>query len=135
MVLWSDKNNKIIFYDTECILCENWVKILIRMDKNKQLYFSSIKGKVFQEYIKDKDIIKYETIFFLKDNNIYQKAEAILEILNSTNQWGRLLSKIVGVVDIRLLNKVYEYIAKNRYKWFGKKKECEINSNIKCRII
>lgn len=121
-------HKKIILFDGVCNLCDASVQYIIKKDKKDLFRFVAIQselGKEIIDYIKI-DITKIDSIILYEPNvAYYYKAEAALRIAKD-------LDGIVSIVSIftflpdTITNFVYVYIAKNRYKWYGKKDECMI---------
>lgn len=121
-------HKKIILFDGVCNLCDASVQYIIKKDKKDIFRFVAIQsdlGKEIIEYIKI-DITKIDSIILYEPNvAYYYKAEAALRIAKD-------LDGIVSIVSIfrflpdTITNFFYDYIAKNRYKWYGKKDECMI---------
>lgn len=69
--------------------------------------------------------IKNDTVVYKKADRWFIKSEAILEILYDLGGIWRL-SRIFKVVPKSLLDRLYDFIARNRYGWFGKKDKCTL---------
>lgn len=119
---------KIILFDGVCNLCDNTVQFIIRHDKHDVFRFVAIQSEIGQKIINYLGIDTSKTdsiILYEPKNAYYYKAEAALRI-------ARELGGIYGIIAIFSIlpnfikNSVYDYIAKNRYKWYGKKEECMI---------
>lgn len=122
------KDKKIILFDGICNLCNTSVQFIIKHDKNDIFRFVALQsdlGLRIRKHIgietsKTDSIILYEpTIAY------YYKAEAALKIAKDLNGIYQYLS-LFSIFPNRISNLVYDYIAKNRYEWFGKKETCLI---------
>jgi predicted DCC family thiol-disulfide oxidoreductase YuxK len=116
---------KIILFDGVCNLCSKSVQFIIRRDKKELFLFGSLQGKAAQEYGK-KFNITFDVInsFILIDQNkIYTRSSAALRVLNYLGNGWQLLYAFI-IVPKFLRDGIYNFIANNRYKWFGKKEEC-----------
>jgi predicted DCC family thiol-disulfide oxidoreductase YuxK len=122
------KNKKVILFDGVCNLCNNSVTKAIRYDKKNTFLFASIQsdtGKKIIDYLKI-DTSKTDSIILYEPNVSYDvKATAALKIMNDFGGVWQL-SNLFWVFPESFRNLVYDYIAKNRYKWFGKKDSCMI---------
>ncbi|MFD2890624.1 thiol-disulfide oxidoreductase DCC family protein [Flavobacterium chuncheonense] len=122
------KDKKIVLFDGVCNLCDASVQLICKHDVNDHFRFASIQSEIGQEIItylgidtsKTDSIILYEPGFAY-----YTKAEAALRIAKELNSWHSFLYGFIGLPNT-IKNTVYDYIAKNRYKWYGKKDNCMI---------
>lgn len=125
------KNKKIILFDGICNLCNSAVAIVIKQDKKNTFLFAAIqskKGKEIIDYL-EIDIVKIDAIILYEPGVSYDvKSTAALKIMNDFGQFWKL-TKLFWVFPKGLRNQVYDFIAKNRYKWFGKKEACRIPTN------
>ena len=125
------KNKKIILFDGICNLCNSAVAIVIKQDKKNTFLFAAIqskKGKEIIDYL-EIDIVKIDAIILYEPGVSYEvKSTAALKIMNDFGQFWQL-TKLLWVFPKGLRNQVYDFIAKNRYKWFGKKEACMIPTN------
>ena len=122
------KNKKIILFDGICNLCNSAVAIVIKQDKKNTFLFAAIqskKGKEIIDYL-EIDIAKIDSIILYEPGVSYEvKSTAALKIMNDFGQFWQL-TKLFWVFPKGFRNQVYDFIAKNRYKWFGKKESCMI---------
>ena len=125
------KNKKIILFDGICNLCNSAVAIVIKQDKKNTFLFAAIqskKGKEIIDYL-EIDIAKIDSIILYEPGVSYEvKSTAALKIMNDFGQFWQL-TKLLWVFPKGFRNQVYDFIAKNRYKWFGKKESCMIPTN------
>lgn len=122
------KNKKVILFDGVCNLCDSSVQFIIKHDKKDIFRFTAIQSEIGQEIIKHTGI-NTESIdsIILYEPGIayYYKAEAALLIARELKGIYKLISYLNFLPKV-IKNGVYDYIAKNRYKWYGKKEACMI---------
>lgn len=123
-------HKKIILFDGICNLCNNLVLKIIKYDKNNRFVFASLQsdiGKKIIEHIKI-DTLKADSIILYEPNVSYDiKSSAVLKI--ATNFGGIWkLAQLFFIIPCEIRDIIYDFIAKNRYKWFGKKKLCILPS-------
>ncbi|MFV5684614.1 thiol-disulfide oxidoreductase DCC family protein [Flavobacterium sp. GB2R13] len=122
------KDKKIILFDGVCNLCDSVVQFIIKHDKKDVFRFVALQSDLGQEIIKyiGIDTKKIDSIILYQPGiAYYYKSEAALEIaknLGGIYYFGTLFS----ILPISFNNYIYDYIAKNRYKWYGKKESCII---------
>ncbi|WP_299713328.1 thiol-disulfide oxidoreductase DCC family protein [uncultured Tenacibaculum sp.] len=121
-------DKKIIIFDGVCNLCNQSVLKVIKLDKKNAFLFTSLQseiGKEILEHLKI-DTSKIDSIILLDPKGKYYiKSSAALKIMSSFNGFWKL-TQIFWLIPKALRNLVYDFIAKNRYKWFGKKDQCMI---------
>lgn len=121
------KGKKIILFDGVCNLCDSSVQFIIKHDSKDVFRFASLQSEIGQQILKHigVDTSKVDSIvLYVPGVAYYLKAEAALQISSELNSWHRFLSYLSFTGSVG--NFVYDYIAKNRYKWYGKKEECLI---------
>ena len=122
------KDKKIILFDGICNLCDTSVKLIIKHDKNDVFRFASLQSNIGQEIINHigVDISKIDSIILYEPGIAYfYKAQAAIRIANELGGVYHFLS-LFSILPNSILNFGYDYIAKNRYKWYGKKEQCLI---------
>lgn len=123
------KHNKLILFDGVCNLCNSSVLFVIKRDKKNVFLFAPLQSKIGQAIINEFNIDTVQTDSILLYNpetrKIYSKSTAALKIAKSLSFPTKTLS-IFLIIPSFIRNWVYDFIAKNRYKWFGKKQSCMI---------
>jgi predicted DCC family thiol-disulfide oxidoreductase YuxK len=122
------KNKKVILFDGVCNLCNNAVKIVIKFDQKNTFLFAAIQsesGKKIIEYL-DIDTSKTDSIILYEPRVSYEiKSTAALNVMNGFGGIWKITT-LAFIFPKVFRDFIYDYIAKNRYKWFGKKDNCMI---------
>ena len=116
-------NQNIVFFDGVCNLCSGVVQWLIKHDKKNVLFFAPLQGSTAKELVPSSDIVKVDSIVFFYQGNIYHKSTAVLKII-SLLSFPYSLGFLLFVFPRFVRDFVYDWVAKNRYHWFGKKAAC-----------
>jgi predicted DCC family thiol-disulfide oxidoreductase YuxK len=122
------ENKKIILFDGICNLCNSAVQFVIQHDKKDLFRFVSLQSDLGIKIINHIGVdLKYIDSIILYEPGIayYYKSEAIVEIAKHLGPFYSLLT-VFKILPTSFSNSVYDYIAKNRYKWYGKKESCMI---------
>jgi len=122
------KHKKLILFDGVCNLCNASVLYVIKRDKKNVFMFAPLQSNIGGEIIKkyNVDTNKVDSILlFEHDKGLTYKSTAALKIASKLGLPTKLLSIFLIVPPI-IRNTVYNYIAKRRYKWYGKKDSCMI---------
>lgn len=112
--------NKIIYYDGDCGLCHVLVRFILRIDIKNQFYFSPISN--FQNKEKTNDL---ESIILSINGNLLYKSEAIITTFNIIGNGWSLVAQLLQIMPKDLVDKIYDWVSKNRKKWTpNKTKAC-----------
>lgn len=117
----------IILFDGVCNLCNGAVTFIIARDKKDVLRFAALESQVGGDLLQKYQIdpVVTDSIVFISNNKAYIKARAALHITKHLSGLWPLLG-VFRILPNVVINSVYEFIARNRYKWFGKKESCMI---------
>ncbi len=123
-----EKGKKIILFDGVCNLCNSSVQFVIRRDKRDRFRFAALQSKVGESLVKERriDTTKVDSIILIEPQVAYYvKSEAALRIARSlSGLWpvfGIFLWLPSGLRDL-----VYDLVARNRYRIFGKRDACMV---------
>ncbi len=122
------KDKKIILFDGVCNLCDSVVQFIIRHDKRDLFRFLPLQSDTGQALLKQLGLQEQELdsiILYEPGKAYYYKSAAALEIAKSLGGVFSLAT-IFHIIPKNLRNALYDYIARNRYKWYGKKDECMV---------
>jgi predicted DCC family thiol-disulfide oxidoreductase YuxK len=121
-------NKKIILFDGICNLCNSSVLKVMKYDQKNNFVFCALQSEKGQEIIKqlNVDISKIDSIILYEPGISYDiKSTAALKVMNDFGGlWN--LTNVFWIFPKGFRDLVYDCIAKNRYKWFGKKESCMI---------
>ena len=122
------KNKKIILFDGVCNLCNGAVQFIIKHDKKDIFRFVALQSELGIEICKyiGVDQTKIDSIILYHPGvTYYYKSSAAIEIAEELGGIYSLIS-VLKIFPEKLRNYIYDYIGKNRYKWYGKKESCMI---------
>ncbi|MCC7297719.1 MAG: thiol-disulfide oxidoreductase DCC family protein [Bacteroidia bacterium] len=129
-------NLKIVLFDGVCNLCSSSVQWIIQHDPKAQFSFASLQSEMGEKLKTQFGILPdIDSVVLIENNTAFYQSDAALRIVkNTSGAWKFLYGFIVVPKFIR--NFVYNFIAKNRYKWFGKKNECWLpNPELQSRFL
>ena len=119
-------NRNIILYDGKCNLCSKTVRFVKKRDPSNRFEFLSNQSDTGQSILKrfGLNLIESNSIIFIKDNEAYQKSTAVLKILERMKSpWKYFV--VFKIFPKGMRDYIYDFIAKNRYRVFGMKKDDE----------
>lgn len=127
----------VVIFDGICNLCNYYVDFILKHERSEELLFTTWQSETGQALIKRHrlETLQPETIIFVKGNIAYTHSAAILQISDYLKWPVRLSIKFLYIIPRSLRDKVYLYIAKNRYDWFGKTDICRISEKHQRRFL
>lgn len=122
------QNKEIILFDGVCNLCNGAVLFIIKRDRKDLFRFVSLQSDLGQEiigYIGVDDSKTDSIVWYKPGEAYYYKSDAVIKIVSQLSGVWRLLL-IFKILPEFLRNLIYDFVAKNRYCWFGKKEQCMV---------
>ena len=119
--------NPVILFDGVCNFCNGAVNFIIRRDKKKRLRFAPLQSEAGQKLLDQHHLSlkDFDSFVLIENGKVHQKSTAALNILYHFPWYWQEL-QVLRIVPPFLRNAIYEFVARNRYKWFGKKDQCMI---------
>lgn len=138
--------DKIILFDGICNLCNASVNFIIDHDPKKQFQFVSLQSSFAQDLISDetknyqlytqkglfslnseirKELSELNSIVYFENGILFTKSDAVFRIVAQLDGFYKLLA-FAKILPASFRNFLYDYIAKNRYLWFGKSDSCRM---------
>ena len=124
------KHKQLILFDGVCNLCNSSINYVIKHDKNNVFMFAPLQGETGKAIVKQFNLDQSETdsiLLYSSDNRLSIKSTAALSIAKKLG-FPRNLLTVFFIVPTFIRHWVYDYVANNRYKWYGKKDACMIPS-------
>src|SRR6185369_3792456 len=117
----------IILFDGVCNLC-NWsVQYILKRDKKKKFLFATLQGKTGQELLRKHHLPTndFNSFILAEGDRISTRSTAVLRMLKILGRRWKLFYGFI-ILPRFFRNWIYSMIAKNRYKWYGKRQECMV---------
>jgi predicted DCC family thiol-disulfide oxidoreductase YuxK len=127
----------VILFDGVCNYCNGMVNFLIRKDRKEILRFAALQSKAGQELLQQYKLptTAFDTFILIEQGKVYKRSSAALRLYNKL-PWYWKWTQVFWIVPRFLRDAVYNLIARNRYKWFGKKEECMVpTEDVKSRFL
>ncbi len=117
----------IILFDGICNFCNAGINFIIKQDKQKVFRFAALQSDAGQALLKQHGLPTegFESFILLDGGKAYQKSTAGLRVYSKL-PWYWKWTQLGWLAPIFLRNGVYDWLARNRYKWFGKRAACMI---------
>lgn len=118
---------KIILFDGICNLCNSSVNFIIDRDKKNLFKFASLQSEAGQSLLKKHGLnsSEFDSIILITGGKYFGKSSAVLRIAKDLNLPWKFFQVFI-IIPSPLRDFLYDFIAGNRYKWFGKKDSCRI---------
>ena len=117
----------ILLFDGHCNLCNAWVQFIVKRDSAGTIRFASLQSgagrRMLEEHKIDENYI--ESLVFFEEERFSVSSNAALRTLSYLDSWQKHLI-FLAVVPRSLRDLVYRFIARNRYMWFGRRKQCMV---------
>lgn len=122
-----EENEAVLLFDGVCNLCNGSVQFIIKHEKSSVLKFAAIQSEAGQKLLSQYNINPEYTnsVILIKEGKVYTESDAVFK----TSQFLKFpfsLGRFLVVVPKPIRNFIYRKVAKNRYRWFGKKDSCMI---------
>jgi predicted DCC family thiol-disulfide oxidoreductase YuxK len=115
-----------LFYDGHCGLCHGAVKFVVKRDRSGQAFrFAPLQGPTFEELVpaERRAGLPDSIIVLTNEGALLARSDAVLHILRRLGGGWKLLAGVLGVVPRGLRDTAYDFIARIRYRIFGKRDE------------
>lgn len=121
------ENKAIILFDGICILCNSAVRIILKNDVKDHFAFASLQSDAAKEILLQHPSKKnnMDSIILVEDGKIYERSSAALKIGTKLG-WKFKWVYLGYLLPVKWRDSLYNWIARNRYKWFGKLDTCSI---------
>lgn len=121
------KDKAVILFDGVCNVCNGFVQFMIPRDPKGYFKFASLQSEIGQQILKAYDLPAEElsTVILVEGGKVYTHSDvAIRASRHMSGLWPAF--SIFSVVPRFLRDGIYNWIARNRYRWFGQREQCMI---------
>jgi predicted DCC family thiol-disulfide oxidoreductase YuxK len=116
----------IIVFDGVCNFCNRVVQIIIRHDPSAQIHFTAQQTEAGERLFRQYQFSTCaNSVIFIKDGLVYEKSDTVIEIAKLLTGWPTVF-KYTIIVPRFFRNYIYQLIAANRYRLFGKQDQCMV---------
>lgn len=115
---------RIILFDGECLLCNRSVQYIIKRDPLMKFKFALIESDVGKSLIEEYQITEdIDSVILIEGESYYIKSTAVINICREINMG---FVSIFSIIPFRVRDKLYDLVARNRIRWFGKSNHCMV---------
>ena len=115
----------IILFDGVCNFCNAGINFIIKQDKHKVFRFAALQSAAGQRLLSQYNLPnnEFESFVLIDNGKVYQKSAAGIKVYGKL-PWYWKWTQVFWLAPKFIRDAVYNWIARNRYKWFGKKEQC-----------
>ena len=131
------KGRDIILFDGVCNLCNSAVNFILERDPEGKFAFASLQSDAGQEVIAAYGLSSqnFDSVVLVQNGKVYKKSRAALQIAGKMRGGWKFLQAF-KILPSFLGDTVYNFIARNRYRFFGKRENCRLPSpDIRSRFL
>ncbi len=123
----DDLDQPVLLFDGVCNLCNGLVRFVVRFDVEGRFLFAPLQSDVGQELLERHDYSTddFDTMLLVEGGECYEKSTAALRVFRGLDGPWPLLYPLVSL-PAGLRDRVYDLVAENRYRLFGKKEACPV---------
>lgn len=120
-------DNPVILFDGVCNFCNGAINFVLKQDKKDIFRFAPLQSEAGQKLLQEYNLStkEFDSFVLIDNGKVYKKSAASLRVMNKL-PWYWKAAQILRIIPTAFRDSIYDFIAKNRYKWFGKKEQCMI---------
>ena len=117
----------VILFDGVCNFCDSAINFVLKQDKKKIFRFATLQSEAGQELLQQHNLSTkdFDSFVFIDGGKAYKKSAASLRVMNKL-PWYWKEVQLFRIIPTIFRDAIYDYIARNRYKMFGKKDQCMV---------
>ena len=120
----------IVFYDGLCNLCNGFVRMVVRQDSEEKILFCPLQDPASEQVRKELgQEFDFTSVIALAQGDFYLHSDVTFLIAEKLGGFWLLLYPL-KFIPKKIRDAVYDWVARNRYKWFGKKETCDIVNDL-----
>lgn len=117
----------VLFFDGVCGLCNRFVQFLFQIDRGNVFKVATLQGKTAAQRLDPKLTRDLNSLVVLTtDGSTLTRSRAVLHVMDCVGGPWRVLYWITSWIPVSIADRVYRFIAANRYRWFGKFDVCRV---------
>jgi len=120
-------NNPVILFDGVCNFCNSAINFVLKQDKKGVFRFAPLQSEAGRQLLHQYDlsIQEFDSFVLIDNGRVYKKSAASFRVMHHLPWYWKEL-QILRIIPTIFRDAIYDFIARNRYKWFGKKDQCMI---------
>jgi predicted DCC family thiol-disulfide oxidoreductase YuxK len=117
--------NPVILFDGVCNFCNGAINFVLKQDRKSVFRFAPLQSEAGRRLLQQYNLPteEFESFVLIDQGKVYKKSNAALRVMNKL-PWYWKEAQIFRLIPTIFRDAIYDFIARNRYKWFGKKDQC-----------
>lgn len=122
--------DRVVLFDGVCTLCSAWVHFVLRFDRHQRFKLAAVQSPAGQAILTAHGLPTdtFDTMLLAEGPHIYTRSTAFLRVMRQLPLPWPLVC-VVGLIPRVLRDKLYTHVARNRYRWFGRRDQCLVPSD------
>lgn len=118
-------NDPVLLFDGDCLLCNNSVQYILEHDQRNRLKFGRLQAAEARDLLGDRAerAMQNNSVLLYENGKLYDRSTAALRAARHMGGLHKTLANVGLMTPKPLRDAVYDFVAKNRYNWFGKQDE------------
>ena len=117
----------IVFFDGVCNLCNFFIRWLIDHDRSGIHRIASLQGETADKMLGPQLQNAAEwSIVLMDDDGVHRKSRAVFKIFSNIGGIWKQVSVFLSWMPVKISDGIYDFVARNRYRWFGKRETCRV---------
>ena len=121
----ADREPALIVFDGECVLCSRTAQFVLKRDRRRRFRLTTAQGATGQALYRQLGLstARFETMLVVKDGRALTESDAALAIAAGLG-WPWRAAAAARILPRHLRDAAYRLVARNRYRWFGRRETC-----------
>jgi predicted DCC family thiol-disulfide oxidoreductase YuxK len=116
----------ILFFDGVCGLCNRSVDFVLTRDRAGKLRFAPLQGETARRVLGAPDVESLKTVVLVDQRGTHRRSSAVVRVLWTLGGFWKAAGGLLWLVPKPLRELGYRFVARNRYRWFGRKESCRL---------
>ncbi len=118
------QGKSLILFDGWCHLCSRFVQLVLKYDRKRIFLFAPLDSPVGTYWKKQRNVPdKVDTVILIEADGFLMKSDAALKIAEKLGGLFNLVF-IFRILPKKIRDRLYDFVARNRFRWFGKRQHC-----------
>ncbi|MCR2802834.1 thiol-disulfide oxidoreductase DCC family protein [Paenibacillus soyae] len=121
----AEKRESILLIDGVCHLCQNITRYVVKHDQKRRFSFAALQSAAGKRLLSQGGFSEadWDSFILIENGRYYTKSGAALRVMKGLGGWRSALYGLI-VIPSPIRDAAYRFIAKNRYRWFGRSDVC-----------
>ena len=120
-------DDPVLLFDSTCVMCSRLVPWIIGHESDQRLHFAALQSDVAVRELRGCGVtdIDFETMYVIEDGRCYTRSDAVAQVGRHLS-WPWRVVAATAVAPVALRDRLYRFVARNRYRWSGTRVECDV---------